>query len=156
MLCFAYGSNMSSRQMADRCPGAKLVGTAQLPGYRLAFTGFSSVRGGAVATVVPARGKMVNGLLWELPPGELKLLDRFEGCPVVYRRVRFFLICQDGLRHWGWVYLHNGGACGFKPAPGYLRIIRGAYRRHGFPREDIDRAVEEIKPCTSKSMGRGQ
>lgn len=33
----AYGSNMSTSQMALRCPDAKLVGTGWLNGYRLAF-----------------------------------------------------------------------------------------------------------------------
>ena len=33
----AYGSNLSVRQMLQRCPGAVYVGTAKLKGWRLLF-----------------------------------------------------------------------------------------------------------------------
>lgn len=34
-LYFAYGSNMDeAAQMAERCPGAEVIGLATLPGYR--------------------------------------------------------------------------------------------------------------------------
>ena len=32
---FAYGSNMDTARMLARCPGARLVGAATLPGFRL-------------------------------------------------------------------------------------------------------------------------
>ena len=42
--CIAYGSNLSVARMKSRCPGAEVIGTSMLGGYRLLFkksmTGF--------------------------------------------------------------------------------------------------------------------
>ena len=49
----AYGSNLSRQQMAQRCPGAKIVGGAVLKGWQLLF--------GYYATVEPSRGQKHAG-----------------------------------------------------------------------------------------------
>ena len=36
---YAYGSNLNLRQMARRCPTAKLLGTGVIPDYELLFRG---------------------------------------------------------------------------------------------------------------------
>jgi gamma-glutamylcyclotransferase len=41
MYYFAYGSNLSLKQMAERCPEAKPKFTAILPNYKVIFTGWS-------------------------------------------------------------------------------------------------------------------
>ena len=46
-LYIAYGSNMDEKQMAGRCPTARLFGTSELEGYRLLFKGSKT---GAYAT----------------------------------------------------------------------------------------------------------
>lgn len=74
--------------MRRRCPRAVPVAFAELRGYQLAFAGHSASWRGAVATVVPARGWVVPGLVYRLPREELLLLDGYEGHPFVYRRVR--------------------------------------------------------------------
>ena len=76
---FAYGSNMASSQMADRCPGAVCLGAARLPGYRLAFDAWSNRRGGLVADVLPAPGRNVWGVLWQVTEDHAEALDRYEG-----------------------------------------------------------------------------
>ena len=78
---FAFGSNLADEQMLERCPSAVLLGAASLRGYRLAFAGFSWAWNGAVATIVPARGECVPGLLYRVSPGDLARLDSFEGAP---------------------------------------------------------------------------
>lgn len=47
-LYIAYGSNMDEKQMAGRCPTARLLGTSELEGYRLLFKGSKT---GAYATI---------------------------------------------------------------------------------------------------------
>lgn len=76
---FAYGSNMASAQMAERCPGAVLLGTARLPDYRLAFDAWSNRRGGLVADVLPAPRSEVWGVLWQVTEEHAAALDRYEG-----------------------------------------------------------------------------
>jgi len=78
MLYFAYGSNMHSAQMKERCPSAKFVCRAKLPSHRLAFTLKSLERGCGVADVLHDETKDVWGVVYELPENELKDLDKDE------------------------------------------------------------------------------
>ena len=61
-LYIAYGSNLNIKQMANRCPTAKIVGTSMLKDWRLLFRGQHA---GAVATVEPFKGGNVPVLVWE-------------------------------------------------------------------------------------------
>ena len=70
---FAYGSNMNLEQMADRCPGAKMLGVARKPGWRFIING----RGYVTALDDPSAE--VLGCLWELTDEHWKSLDRYEG-----------------------------------------------------------------------------
>ena len=81
-LYFAYGSNMDPKQMAERCPGARALGRARLDDYRLDFVWDSPGWGGGVGTVLPARGDVVWGALWELTDEDEEALDRYEGVAV--------------------------------------------------------------------------
>ena len=63
-LYFAYGSNLSIRQMRRRCPGSEVVGRARLPDYRLGFTRYATKRKGGVADIVPEPGAEVWGALY--------------------------------------------------------------------------------------------
>jgi len=77
----AYGSNLDRQQMRRRCPGARAVGPAWLPGHQLAFAGYSASWGGGVGTVIPSPGEVVPGLLYEVGAEDLRTLDAFEGHP---------------------------------------------------------------------------
>ena len=80
---FAYGSNMSPRQMQRRCPGARAVGPVRLLGWKFIIT----TRGGA--NVVKSPGHVVQGVLWQVTTFHLAKLDRWEGVSSgVYRRTR--------------------------------------------------------------------
>lgn len=72
-LYFAYGSNMDSKQMNQRCPENRLIGKAILPGYRWVIT-----RRG-YANVLPSQQDAVEGVLFEISEGDEALLDRYEG-----------------------------------------------------------------------------
>ncbi len=78
MLYFAYGSNMDSAQMEERCPSAKFVCRAKLPLHRLAFTHKSVHRGCGVADILRDEAKDVWGVVYDLPENEFKHLDRDE------------------------------------------------------------------------------
>lgn len=74
-LYFAYGSNLSTTQMNDRCPSSRLHTSplAVLHDYEwfIASRGYASVR--------PAFGKAVYGLLFELDEESEDELDWYEG-----------------------------------------------------------------------------
>lgn len=54
---YAYGSNLNLRQMARRCPTAKLLGTGVIPDYELLFRGREE--GHSYLTVRPCPGAQV-------------------------------------------------------------------------------------------------
>ena len=130
---FAYGSNLDVLQMHARCAGARLAARAVLPDYALAFGGFSRRWNGPVASVIRRPGKHVEGLLYRLPRPDLRALDRFEGCPTRYRRVRRFVVDENGRQRKAQVYLQpvDGFAFGAPPSE-YFDILWHAYSRLGF------------------------
>ena len=70
---FAYGSNMDTEQMRRRCPDAKCIDTAVLHAWKFALDEVG------YATVVPAAGASVPGLLWMLSDADEAELDVYEG-----------------------------------------------------------------------------
>lgn len=64
---------MDTEQMEARCPGARDLGDARLPGYRFVLTQRR------VASVERAKDSHVFGILWELPLDGESRLDRYEG-----------------------------------------------------------------------------
>lgn len=79
MLYFAYGSNMDWDQMRDRCPSARFVGVAKLPGHKLGFSRRSKTRGCGVADAVADQGSNVWGVVYEVDDRDVGRLDAAEG-----------------------------------------------------------------------------
>ncbi|MCX8043882.1 MAG: gamma-glutamylcyclotransferase, partial [Desulfobacterota bacterium] len=70
---FAYGSNLSRRQMRRRCPDARVVGTGRLDGYRWIINS----RG--FATIVPSENDVVWGTIFSISSSDERALDGYEG-----------------------------------------------------------------------------
>ncbi len=79
---FAYGSNLSVAQMAQRCADAIDPRPATLADHDWLI----NERG--VATIEPFEGSEVHGVLWQVSDHDLEVLDSAEGVPVRYRRDR--------------------------------------------------------------------
>lgn len=142
VIYFAYGSNLSTRQMRARCATARVEARAVLRHHALAFDGFSARWGGPVATLVPARGAEVEGLLYRLQPADLRALDRHEGHPFVYERVRLLVTDEHGRRRHAEVYLQPGTRGTMAPPARYARVLRRAYKRLGFDTTRLAAAIE--------------
>jgi len=76
---FAYGSNMRTARLVERCPGAKPLGWALASGYRLAFLKKSKIDGSGKGTLISSANDKCYGVLFEIPLGQRGLLDSFEG-----------------------------------------------------------------------------
>jgi gamma-glutamylcyclotransferase (GGCT)/AIG2-like uncharacterized protein YtfP len=79
VLYFAYGSNMSRRQMRERCPDHECVGIAALKDHALCFPRHSPIRNCGVAGLAEAPGAEVWGVVYRLHDEDLAALDRREG-----------------------------------------------------------------------------
>lgn len=131
-LYFAYGSNMSPRQMARRCPGARPVGMATLDNWRFQI----ATRG--AANIMPAHDNRVYGVLWRVEPWHLHLLDQWEGVAHGhYLRKRVRVRLASGVERSSFTYASTHRADGV-PKPAYMEsaILVGA-RAFGFPDEVI-------------------
>ena len=125
-LHFAYGSNMSRAQMRPRCGSAREIGTGLLEGYRFIITA------DGYASVLPAPGGVVHGLVWRLTPRDMAALDAYESLDTgLYRAV--ILPVRIGSAHAAaLVYVGRSRVPG-RPRPGYLEDVLAAARELNFP-----------------------
>ena len=126
-LYFAYGSNMLSHQMEQRCPGAKPVSTALLRGWHFLINS----RG--VASIVADKGGTVHGVVWELSDEHLRALDGYEGVPDWYcRRIVGVELPEHGeVACVTYIDESEGGDKPGPPRAGYLeKILEGAINFH--------------------------
>ncbi|MEL6299974.1 MAG: gamma-glutamylcyclotransferase family protein [Pseudomonadota bacterium] len=152
-LYFAYGSNMSQRQMQQRCPGAQPFGRGRLSGWRFLIT----TRGGA--NIVRDPDADVHGVLWRVSPRHLKLLDRWEGTREgVYRRA-WVPVIANGRAHPAVAYIGDR-RWPAKARPNYIltAILPGAitFDLPADYREDLSSwlAARPIGPVSTIYRGR--
>lgn len=139
ILYIAYGSNLHRSQMAYRCPGAKVVGTALLDGYQLLFRGG---RRGAVATVEPCEGKSVPVLLWSITEDDERRLDIYEGWPRLYIK-EYVPVKINGKRRIAMMYVMTDGHELGEPSPGYYSTIESGYKDFKFDVSILKQAVKD-------------
>ena len=126
MLHFAYGSNMDRAAMRRRCPGASAVGVAWLDNWRFIVT-----RDG-YASVVPARGEIVHGVLWRLTPRDLAAVNAYESLDSGLYARRMLAVRHAGGRVQALLYVARERRVG-RPRPGYQDIVIAAARDWNFP-----------------------
>jgi len=140
-LYFAYGSNMSRAPMRARCPAAREVATATLAGHRLIITS------DGYASVVPAPGGLVHGLVWRLTPRDVAALNAYESLETgLYRIVTLPVRLAHGAAKWAPVRRQgHAPSPGAQRAPGGRQLAAMVYvgrsRRPGRPRPGYLAAV---------------
>lgn len=139
---FAYGSNLHPPQMADRCPGSRVLHPGVLKGYRLAFSGHSTRWEGGVATVVAEPSGEVQGLLYDLTEEDQEKLDRFEDFPTVYGRLQVSVVGTDGKLHSAMTYQKRSAGT-TAPSLRYFHQIWKAYRAFQLDEAFLLKAVED-------------
>ena len=131
----AYGSNLSMAQMAQRCPDAVYVGTAELKDYQLLFKGSQS---GSYLTVEPKKGSMVPVLVWRISERDEHYLDRYEGYPSFYYKKTMEVEVQsfigektDDVTEAIIYIMHEDHKLG-TPSRSYMKTCAFGYRDFGF------------------------
>jgi len=122
-LYIAYGSNLDVTQMAFRCPGAKPVAKRWLDNYRLVFQGRSY---GAHANIIPAPGKRVPVVIWEIGKKDERQLDIYEGVRGGYYTREFLEVDVNGTHQEALVYIMTPNDFGI-PENSYLETIQRGY-----------------------------
>jgi len=123
---FAYGSNLSEDQMADRCPEAYIIGAGSITGwqFRIMERGY--------ATITPSDDSVVWGGLWTLTAQDERRLDRYEGVSAgLYTRDRI-VVEMNGEQVEALVYIAPLEADGVATDAYMESVINGA-EAFGFP-----------------------
>lgn len=158
-LYLAYGSNLSVRQMAFRCPDAEVIGTAKIKGYRLMYKGSLT---GAYATIEQEEGQEVPVLVWSISKKDEERLDRYEGYPTFYHKKQLEVDVK-GIsdqtpapsygKHKAMVYIMDERRGHGIPAGHYESILRLGYQDFGFDQKILDEAMQyTIQQINSKTV----
>ena len=143
----AYGSNLNIPQMRMRCPSARIIGTSEIPNYRLLFKGSQT---GTYLTIEPFDGASVPVTAWEVTEDDVRALDRYEGFPRFYYKAEMKLpikgIRSGRIRNRDtFVYImHEERLCGV-PSRYYMQTCLEGYRAFGFDEAKLWQALEDSK-----------
>lgn len=138
----AYGSNMNLRQMAIRCPWAKLVGVGELKNYKLTFRG--KRRG--VANIESCNGSNVPVALWKITKKCEKALDYYEGFPKLYIKEQINVKYKNEIiEAMVYVMVEEYEKLPAKPQSSYLDIIGQGYTEHGIISSGLFDAVQNMQ-----------
>ena len=139
MLYFAYGSNMSSRRLRARVPGARARGRGWLEDKRLVCNK-PSKDGSGKANLVDAAGAVVWGVLYEIEEPDWPSLDRYEPD---YSRVGCEVNIAADRRALAQVYIWIGRGPDIPLLDWYREHLLEGAREHGLPPDHI-RSLEEL------------
>jgi len=138
-LYFAYGMNTNKEEMAYRCPRARALGKAILPGYRLEFKSF--------ATIVPSPKEQVEGVLWTITELDESALDVLEGYPEFYDK-KTVLVEYNNQSYIAMTYIMGPREHGYGPSEGYYSMVSEGYQAFGLNQRQLldakNRSIQEI------------
>ncbi len=148
-LYIAYGSNLHRGQMAQRCPGAEVLGIGSIKGYRLAF---KTLGVSAFATIEPLEGESVPVAVWRITGHHELALDRYEGFPLHYGK-EAAKVSMGGSDVEGMVYVMNPQAVPGLPSRGYFECVLAGYRSFGLEEEKLMEAWGRALEASGEGRG---
>ncbi|MFW5836427.1 MAG: gamma-glutamylcyclotransferase [Desulfovibrionaceae bacterium] len=140
MIYFAYGSNLDSQDLRRWCaenghayPLQNCLGPTWLPDHELAFTLRSSARNGGVLDVVHCNGRVVQGVLFEVPDDKVAALDAKEGVPNSYQRRPVRVVSEEGREASAETYMVVEGKreAFVPPDREYVEVVARGLAEHG-------------------------
>ena len=151
----AYGSNLNKAQMAERCPKAEIVGTAEIMDYQLLF---KKSKSGYYLTIEKKTGSVVPVAVWKISQEDEATLDMYEGVAGKwYKKTEMKLsvkcVADSQIREiTGLIYIkpkeHKIG----RPNARYMNTCLQGYRDFGFD-ENILKEAEELCSNPDSSSG---
>jgi AIG2 family protein len=143
---FAYGSNMLTERLSERCKSAKAIGVAIVFGYRLEFSKRSR-DGSGKATIVRSNKseEHVFGVVFEVAISERAALDNVEGVGSGYKRIDNLLarFQQGGEIMRGATYVATDVDQTLQPYDWYHALVIAGAKQHDLPADWIA-AIERV------------
>ena len=125
MYYFAYGANLSKKEMEACCPESRPKFIATLPNHKLIFVGWARQWRGGVANIQSSRGDKVLGAIYEVTEADLRRLDKHESG---YRRQKVTVFNEDGEPVEAMTYFKTINDQAAPPGPAYLALVQQGYR----------------------------
>ena len=129
MRYFAYGSNMNPERMRKRGINFSKREHAILEGWRLAFNKIASRNPKeGFANLVKDQGDVVEGILYTVQESDIEKLDRYEGYPKHYERIKVRVKVNEGEEVEAITYVAKSDKKreGLKPSKEYLKhLLKG-------------------------------
>jgi gamma-glutamylcyclotransferase (GGCT)/AIG2-like uncharacterized protein YtfP len=149
---FAYGSNLNVDDLERRGvhpEGLSAISPAWLPDHELVFGYRSMTRRGGVLDILPRVGHLVPGVVFELASSEWPALDKKEGAPRYYERVRRTALLPNGdeLPVQTYRVQHERRQNFVEPTAEYLKIIRSGREKFGLPTDDLEYLARGESPA---------
>jgi len=144
---FAYGSNMLTGRLRERCATARVLGLATAKGYLVYFSkkgrdgsGKASIRR------TDARRAIVHGVLFEIDVSERAILDRFESHPCGYKRDDHFIVetadARNRLEVSTYIAADNKIDESLKPFDWYLALVIAGVIQHKLPDDYLEAFIK--------------
>jgi gamma-glutamylcyclotransferase (GGCT)/AIG2-like uncharacterized protein YtfP len=133
MLYLAYGSNLNKKQMKIRCPKSVPLKSVVLENAKLCFEqhGVANIRKG---------DSKVYCAIYEVSDDCIKALDRYEGYPYLYKKVKVKI---EGLVTFA--YVLNSKMLPSAPSVAYYNIIKKGYLDWEMNPRSLDKWLKETK-----------
>lgn len=141
----AYGSNLHLKQMACRCPDAKIYGSGMIKDYRLAFY--------RVASILPQKGTAVPVGVWEISAQDEKNLDHYEGYPHLYRKEKINVVMSTGQTVAAMAYIMNRSGEESLPSQSYYDTICSGYHSFELDTGYLEGSVKNIRSYDHQFAG---
>jgi len=132
---WAYGSNLSERQMARRCPDAIKYGPMSVKDCALIFR--------HVADVTMREGSVTHGGLWQITARDERALDVAEGVAAKVYLKRYFQISINGKKYTCLFYQMRAKDGIMPPSTHYLRKLTKGYADFGLDHAALEAALHE-------------
>lgn len=132
-VAFAYGSNMPTARIRERCPSARSLGVAELRGHELRWHKASKDGSGKCDILASAApDASVFGVLFEIAADEKPALDRAEGLGNGYAEIEIDVLCVQELVK-AKAYRATNTDPALKPCTWYRALVIAGAKEHGLP-----------------------
>ena len=143
----AYGSNLFTKQMLERCPSSRLVGTAWIRDRRLRFR---RSRSGFYLTMDREKDAAVPVAIFELTEEDERRLDAREGYPNWYKKQEITvdiegIVSGKKQRRRAFAYLLDEDRPIGPPTIDYMARCMTGYTYFGFPLTVLAEAYDESR-----------
>jgi gamma-glutamylcyclotransferase len=137
---FAYGSNLHPLRMIDRLGSdIRLLGIAEVGGYKLEFSKRSSTDGSAKCTISAVDGGSVWGAVYAITHPHKVTLDAYEALGKGYdERLLMLNVAGERLQAFTYVANHEYIDRSLRPYCWYKSLVCGGARYHRFPVAYVD------------------